>query len=205
MFLLTLLDVRAGARAAARRQRSLAIRLPFQGGRYSFVAHLPPAATTHVTSWLLDDAVPRIAEIASRALDNRSRVYELTVRLPSFAFGDGVTMRARLPVTHDLGLAPLFSHSADLSRLVDREKTPPANQDTAVGIIKQDTRIELDEKGVAAAAVTLVGSVIKSTVPMLPHRTVVFDRPFTFAIVENSSQTLLFTGVLVTPGQTGEE
>ncbi len=79
---------------------------------------------------------------------------------------------------------------ADLSRL---SATP-----SRVDLIKQDTRIELDEKGVRAAAATLVGGVRATSVrPKYPARTIVVDRPFAFAIVERTTQALLFNGVLV--------
>ena len=72
---------------------------------------------------------------------------------------------------------------------------------TTVEIIKQDTRIELDEKGVKAAAVTLIGGIWATSVgPVLPQRTITVDRPFAWTIVELRSQAVLFSGVLVTPG-----
>jgi serine protease inhibitor len=79
---------------------------------------------------------------------------------------------------------------------VDAQKTHHDNMDTAVVIIKQQTRIDLDEKGVKASAVTLIGGISKTSVgPRYRNRDIVVDRPFAFSIVENRSQTILFNGV----------
>jgi serpin B len=176
---------------------SIAFRLPFAGGKYSFVVHLPAADHADVAAWLSAEAVPGMADLVARVFASRQGLHRLTVQLPVFAFSDSVTLNANSATTHALGLSPLFGNGADLSRLVDHEKTPPRNQDTRVGVIKQDSRIELDEKGVRAAAATLVGGIRATSVgPDYPRREIVVDRPFAFAIVDNGSQTLLFNGVL---------
>lgn len=189
------------ARVLERDDGSVAFSLPFVGGKYTFIVHAPGKDEADVERWLLGTAVRDMQDVVGEVFANRSEVYRLSVQLPKFTFGDSVTLVDTSKLTHELGLAPLFSPKADFSLLYDAEKTPFDKRDTRVGIIKQDTRIELDENGVKAAAVTLVGGVVKATIARqpLPFREIVVDRPFVFAIVENRSQTMLFQGVLVEP------
>jgi serine protease inhibitor len=177
---------------------SVAFRLPFAGGKYAFVVHLPANDQADVAGWLSTRAVPGMADVIGRVFASSQAPHQLTIQLPVFAFSHSVTMNRNSVITHALGLAPLFGPEADLSGLVDFEQTSPGNRETRVGIIKQDSRIELDEKGVRAAAVTLIGGIRKATTitPAYPRREIVVDRPFAFAIVENGSQTMLFNGVL---------
>lgn len=180
---------------------SVAFQLPFLGNKYTFIVHAPADDEEDVETWLLGRAVPDLADTVSRVLDNRSTIYQLTAQLPVFSFSSSITMRDGSPVVRDLGIELLFTDKADFLPMVDTGKTTGINRHTKVGIIKQDTRIELDENGVKAAAVTLIGGIIKSTTiaPRLPERRVIVDRPFAFAIIENASRAILFNGVLVSP------
>lgn len=171
---------------------SVVFQLPFAGGRYAFIAHLPAADQADIAAWLQDTAVPGFADMAARLLagEGGGALQQLSIRLPVFAFNDSVSMSPGSPIARALGLAPLFEPGADFSRL---SATP-----SRVDIIKQDTRIELDEKGVRAAAATLIGGVRATSVrPSYPRRVIVVDRPFAFGIVERGSQALLFNGVVV--------
>ena len=169
---------------------SLVFQLPFAGRKYAFVVRVPAADQPGMTSWLLDTAVPEMAEVTARVFAGDDSPFQLSIRLPVFAFGDSVTLRDGSAITQALGLAPLFDRRADLSRL---SATP-----SRVDLIKQDTRIELDENGVRAAAATLIGGVRATSIgASYPARTIVVDRPFAFAIVERTTQSLLFNGVLV--------
>ena len=88
----------------------------------------------------------------------------------------------------------------NLKGLVDAGLSHPDVTDTKVGLIQQDTRIELDEKGVKAAAVTIIAGVIKSTsVRKFDPRHIVIDRPFVWSIVELQTQTTIFNGVVANP------
>jgi len=171
---------------------SVVFQLPFSGGKYAFIVHMPAPDQADVRGWLLNAAVPGFAGMAERVIGSDGTSQPLSIRLPAFAFSDTVTMSSLSPLTRDLGLAPLFERGVDLSRL--------SEQPSRVGIIKQDTRIELDEKGVRAAAATLVGGARPTTVrPSHRRREIVVDRPFAFAIVERASRALLFNGVLLSP------
>jgi serpin B len=190
-------------RVLDREDGSVAFQLPFLGGKYSFIALVPSESEASLEKWLTESAPLDLPMVVSDVLENKGDAFELFVQIPVFSFSDEVTLTQKSQTTRDLNLGLLFSDQADFEPMIDRARSLPTDKETKVGIIKQDTRIELDEGGVKAAAVTLIGGVIKSTIagPRLTRRDMIVDRPFAFAIVENSSQTILFSGILVEPEQ----
>ncbi len=66
---------------------------------------------------------------------------------------------------------------------------------TWIDEVKQKIFIEVNERGTEAAEVTVV---IDFFTPKRPFKMVV-DRPFFFAIQDNTTETLLFMGVVVEP------
>ena len=74
------------------------------------------------------------------------------------------------------------------------------NDELFVSFIAQDTFIEVDEAGTEASAVTTIGMEFaaagpESTPPPTP--TIRMDRPFAFAICENTTGAVLFMGKVV--------
>ena len=57
--------------------------------------------------------------------------------------------------------------------------------------------IEVDEEGTVAAAATAVGAVMTSL--PIPNPPLVFDRPFMFMLVDESTGTVLFMGTVRDP------
>ncbi len=116
------------------------------------------------------------------------------VTMPKFSFDTSVEMKDGDELTKSMGLDFLFSDLADFSLMQTAE-----SEESKVGLIRQNSRIELDEKGVKAAAVTIIGGVRTTSVG--PQATVNFvvNRPFHFAIVEKKSSTVLFAGTVVEP------
>lgn len=73
------------------------------------------------------------------------------------------------------------------------------NEELFVGQITQDTFIDVDEAGTEASAVTTVG-MVGSAGPVVtppPTPTIRMDRPFAFAIRENTTGAVLFMGKVV--------
>ncbi len=114
--------------------------------------------------------------------------------LPKFAFKYSVALKKDDPLTQATGLNFLFQDFADFSEIA-----APGSVPTAVGLIKQDTKIELDEYGVKAAAVTTIGGIEVTSMPTEPPFDVVIDKPFFFAIGDKSTGTLIFVGSVVDP------
>lgn len=93
----------------------------------------------------------------------------------------------------DLGLDDIFSSDADFSGIADKN----VNVDT----ILQKTKLELDENGTKAAAVTAVVMECMSAVeeddePII--KTVELTRPFAFLIYDSSNDEILFMGKVMT-------
>jgi serpin B len=80
-----------------------------------------------------------------------------------------------------------FSRAAQFPRLVSGEATQ-------LGFVQHAVKVEVDEKGTRAAAVTVVG-VRAVSLPM----GYLFDKPFVFVIRERLSGTVLFVGVVRNP------
>ncbi len=116
------------------------------------------------------------------------------VTMPKFSFDTSVEMKDGDKLTEAMGMDFLFSDLADFSVM-----QTPESLASKVGLIRQNSRIELDEKGVKAAAVTIVGGVRTTSVRPQPSLNFVVDRPFHFAIVEKKSETVLFAGTVVEP------
>lgn len=114
---------------------------------------------------------------------------EGTLVLPRFNIEDQMPLNEPLKA---LGMAIAFDPSAaDFSNLSDVS--------TVVSQVQHRTVVDVTETGTEAAASTSVGIAITSApAPSTPFEMVV-DRPFLFAISDETTQTLLFLGTVVNP------
>lgn len=120
--------------------------------------------------------------------------------LPKFSFPTSVAMGPNSPIARRLGLGFLFDDRNDRDfqpmGLLHLGGDKYAN--TVVGLIKQDSKIELDENGVKAAAVTLIGGVRSTSIRQPPIEIpFVVDKPFQFAIASKKTGAILFMGHVV--------
>ena len=129
-----------------------------------------------------------------RDIKKASLRLEAYVTLPKFSFDTSLEMKKNSSLTKAMNLNFLFQDSADFGLLATPESLP-----SIVGLIKQNSRIELDEKGVKAAAITIIGGIERTSIPVEPTVDMVVNRPFMFAIVEKKSNSILFTGSVVDP------
>jgi len=92
----------------------------------------------------------------------------------------------------NLGLGNIFSSNADFSGIAD--------QNVNVDTILQKTKLELDENGTKAAAVTAVimecMSAAEEDEPII--KTVELTRPFAFLIYDSNNDEILFMGKVMT-------
>ena len=116
------------------------------------------------------------------------------VVIPKFSFDTSVELKDGNELTRAMGLQFLFEDTADFSMM-----QTPESLASKVGLIRQNSRIELDEKGVKAAAVTIIGGVRTTSVPPRPSMELVVNRPFHFALMEKKTGTVLFAGTVVDP------
>ena len=179
-----------------------AVEVPFFGADLSFIVLLPRTSQTF-KNWTLDGTLFKegrwntiIRELA--VADKKTHERDVHLKLPKFSFAYSKTITKREPITALLGLDFLFAKKSmpDFSPLGGAVGAAPG---TVVGIIKQDTKISLDENGVKAAAVTMIGPTRGSRPFPKPVKNIVIDRPFVFAIKSKATGALLFIGTVVDP------
>ncbi|MFW5779933.1 MAG: serpin family protein [Bacillota bacterium] len=108
-------------------------------------------------------------------------------RLPAFSYDYDFSF---VDVLEEMGVVDVFEGgAADLSRLGHVD-----GANIFVKDIFQKTRIELDNKGIKAAAVTVIVGEAESA----PSETkyLYFDRPFVYAIMDSQTNTPLFMGAV---------
>lgn len=164
-----------------------AAQVDFDGGKYSFVVALQETADQ---KWLKVDGLKILPNVIARL--RKAAPTTLKMSLPKMNFGSEVNMSSESQVTSSLGLTPLFTNP-NLSRM--SEVVLP------VGLIRQKTKIELDEKGVKAAAATAVMNYRSAFVAPAANHEIIADKPFLFAIIENDTGAILFNGVVINPKQ----
>ncbi|MHB1485363.1 MAG: serpin family protein [Saccharofermentanales bacterium] len=152
---------------------------PYFDDKYSFVALLP------------DEGIPVKNYIESLTgdvfLDLMKNVQRVNVStaMPKFRFDFSVLMNDTLK---QLGMPDAFSDvKADFSRL---GKSSRGN--LYIGEVLHKTYISVDELGTRAGAVTKIEIKDKSGSP----RSVVLNRPFVFAVIDNSTNLPVFLGTL---------
>ena len=113
---------------------------------------------------------------------------EVDCKMPKLNFETSATLNDMLS---DLGLENIFSNDADFSGIADKN--------TKVSAVLQKTKLELDENGTKAAAVTM--AVMERMSAMAPDpvvKNVELTRPFAFLIFDEMNNEILFMGKVVT-------
>ncbi len=160
-----------------------AIELPY--GRTNFTMMvIVPAGTLQVFN---SEFTATTLNTITTGFDNQNEFSELTVYMPKFKFSYEKQLNDQLK---SMGMLDAFDPSlADLSAISDA--------DIFVSFVKQNTFVEVDEKGTEAAAVTTIGIDVTSYPPQPKEFRI--DKPFVFAIRERTTNTLLFIGQVVNP------
>ncbi len=158
-----------------------AIELPYKNKKFSMFLFLPDEGTQ------VKDLVRELdGETWNGWLEKFNSVRDYTIELPRFEFEFDRSLKEDLRV---MGLEVAFSEEADFSGI--------SEIDLLISDVIHKTYIKLNEKGTEAAAVTAITMDVTSAGPGTILR---FDRPFLFAITENSSKSILFMGKVSQPG-----
>lgn len=137
---------------------------------------------------ILSDEMPEIEKFLN-TVEFTSEKVRLTV--PKFEINYSVSMVDMLKA---LGMTDAFDeNNADLGAMIDLTAMA---ENLFVGEVLQKTYIQIDENGTEAAAVTAIAVYLTSAVIELPSPIKEFtaDRPFYFAVRDNTSGELLFVG-----------
>lgn len=130
-------------------------------------------------------------DIASLKLDEllafKTYEYDVNVSMPKFEYETDLNLRKTLSM---LGLTEIFEEGSLNPLLVDYEDS------LSIDSIIHKTFIRVDEKGTEAAAVT--GVTVKNASVEAPKQVkeVNLNRPFIYCIVDNSTEEVIFMGVV---------
>ena len=115
---------------------------------------------------------------------------DVDLMVPKFGFQDRTNLEE---ILQSLGVQTCFTGMADFSGMTD---TP-----VYISRVLQESRIDVDENGVAAAAYTLVAMAKGAAIPAEREKVDFhLDRPFLYAI-ESRDGTVLFLGAVTEPVQ----
>lgn len=161
----------------------VAVELPYGGRDFSMVVIVPYRSIQDFTNSFTTDVWNGITS----SLDSRNSWSECNIYMPKFRIEYEKLLTDYL---RTMGMVDAFcSSNANLSGISQEQKL-------YVSMVKQNTFIEVNERGTEAAAVTLVEIEITGmTDPSEFH----INKPFVFAIRERTSNTLLFIGRVMNP------
>lgn len=156
------------------------VELPYGNGAFSMLVLLPKGQKK-----ILDIINSLSNSVYWSELQSGLSEFEVELYLPKFKTKYSKKLNN---VLINMGMGLAFTNDADFSGMSDI----PAKID----FVKQDTYISVDEVGTEAAAVTTVGMVMTS-IPEQPQK-VIFNanKPFIYVIRENSTGSILFTGIV---------
>jgi len=160
-----------------------AIELPYGCTNFTMVVIVPEGT---LSDFITSFTAEKWNTITS-AFDDQEEFGELIVYMPKYKFSYEKYLNDQL---QSMGMLDAFDPGlANLSGISDAS--------IFVSFVKQNTFVEVDEKGTEAAAVTTIGVEVTSFPPQ--PREFVIDKPFVFAIRERTTNTLLFIGQVVNP------
>jgi serine protease inhibitor len=160
-----------------------AIELPYGCTNFTMVVIVPVGT---LSDFITSFTAEKWNTITS-AFDDQEKFNELTVYMPKYKFSYEKYLNDQL---QSMGMLDAFNPGlANLSGISDAS--------IYVSFVKQNTFVEVDEKGTEAAAVTTIG-ISTTSFPPQPQEFVI-DKPFVFAIRERTTNTLLFIGQVVNP------
>ncbi|MBO4749681.1 MAG: serpin family protein, partial [Lachnospiraceae bacterium] len=111
--------------------------------------------------------------------------YDVSARMPKLNYG--TTEEAVEKILKAQGMELPFSLNAEIDEIIE-------NNNLYISQIIQKTKIELDENGTKAAAVTAIMMKASGMMPQQEVKEVILDRPFAFMIYDTQNDEILFLG-----------
>ncbi|MBR5674058.1 MAG: serpin family protein [Muribaculaceae bacterium] len=156
------------------------LRIPFGSGGYSMYVMLPAEGKT--TSDLIRDMSQQALTEHLNAIDMTAQ--EVDILMPRFEIVSDIDL---ISVLKPMGIQSAFTASADFSNMSDMS--------LYVSMMKQKAKIDVDEEGAKASAVTISGMEATSPGPQLYEKAVFHaNRPFLYFILEESTRSIFFIG-----------
>ena len=164
------------------------VRLPYGQGRMSMLIVLPDAGQqltdflSHLTLTALDTSISQMQSDSG------------AVALPKFDISSSNQMG---PTLTGLGMGVALTCPDPIRSALTADFSDLTPDPVCVDSVLHDARIQVDETGTVAAAVTTVP--IGITTVQGPEFSIVLDHPFLYAIRDDSTGELLFIGTLLNP------
>ena len=157
-----------------------AVALPYAGGDYEMDILLKKDEDKKDCSGLLDGSEEEVLKALDEAPETELRI----LIIPKFNMDLKIEeLKKKL---ESLGIKRAFTDEADFSLLAENLK---------ISDISHRAKVEVDEEGSRAAAVTEIMMELTSAAPTdLPEEEFIADRPFIFFIRDRKSGIILFTG-----------
>ncbi len=163
-----------------------AVELPYGSGVFNLLIILPQQRGK------INDFISALTDIKLQNISDSLNNTKVIVKMPKFKIE--LTGILNSPLIN-MGMVSAFDPygSADFSRI-------DGKRDLFISNVIHKTYIELDEEGTEAAAVTSIG-IVTSCYPCSSDTTPYFiaNRPFIFAITEQSTGAVLFIGTIMDP------
>lgn len=157
-----------------------AVELPYKNKKFSMFLFLPAEGLT--VNQLLSQLD---GSSWNSLLEDFEERKEFTVTMPRFKFDYERSMAEDLKA---MGLEVAFTDLADFSGI--------SSVDLLISDVIHKTYVDVNEEGTEAAAVT---AIVFETTSMGPMNGIRLDRPYFFAITENSSKSIVFMGKVSEP------
>lgn len=149
----------------------------YAGENYSFVALLPNEGVD------INDYLSQLTGSNFMSIINNAKDEPVTAVVPKFSYDYKILLNDALK---SMGITKAFDSDADFSRLASS-----STDNIYIGEVMHKTFISVDEKGTKAGAATSVE--VRDTAVIISH-TVRLDRPFIYAIIDNSTGLPIFIG-----------
>ena len=156
------------------------LRIPFGSGGYSMYVMLPAEGKT--TSDLIRDMSQQELTDHLNAIDTTSQVVDIL--MPRFEIVSDIDLK---DVLQPMGIKSAFSTSANFSNM--------SNVSLYVSMMKQKAKIEVNEEGAKASAVSIAEALSGAPGPHLYEKAEFHaNRPFLYFILEESTRSIFFIG-----------
>ncbi|XP_031165513.1 serpin A3-3-like [Sander lucioperca] len=157
--------------------KTTVLQLPFNSS-YSMLLMLPDFMAT------LENAIdPNLVAKWLKAMSPR----RYDVYIPKFSIKTSYNLNN---VLSGMGMKDMFGGRANLKGISEK-------QGLAVSSVVHQAKLDVDEAGATAAAVT--GISIERTAPLAPVPVLKFNRPFVVIITERNTEEILFLGKIINP------
>ena len=133
------------------------------------------------------DAVNHTA-LSLMDIKNNMETHELTLGMPRFRFSFSTSLK---PVLSSMGIERAFDNRADFGGISDMP--------LYLSDVLQKTYISVDEEGAEAAAATGIRTGAMSMPKPAERKTMILDRPFMYAIIDNATGEVMFAGRVTEP------